>query len=256
MRLRQNGAAIIVSHSGIDETGDGARIDGVEVLVGRYEAEVGRQHHGWPVFKKQGPSKMPVFLYFWNSWDWGPPGWWFGSSAGSCLAWAYAPGEGCRPPRGGWVVPIEGQPKLAGLRVRLSTDRCDTSRKEASAKAKGQMTRRALKLNRSGNHRKLAALLGLWSGTQAGKRQRHDISKDDKGNLWCSTLTEGCPDSRWTKLSVRGGTLSWGRGGVCLDLPSLKTSGLREVSWRSATKGIQWVWSRGWGDDDGQTGST
>jgi len=101
----------------------GSGIQGLEVLLGRYEPS-SRHHAGQPIYKKVADPTghqaggMPCFLYYWGIQDGeAQDGWWFGDEVGGAMVYCYAHAKGFPPPVVGWRIPAEDHPEIACLRV-------------------------------------------------------------------------------------------------------------------------------------------
>ncbi|CAE7687236.1 unnamed protein product [Symbiodinium pilosum] len=226
------------------------QIDGVELLTGLYVAQR-RLHHGQQVFRKAAKGGLQAkVLFYWKERSCSPSGWWFCDEIGSHSAYAFARGEGgdlSEPPEDGWVVPVQGQPVLRGLCVKMQR----VPRANRVASKTTPRWQQAWDRNRiwsGSDNRFKKALLGHWRGTnRMGVPQTYEVV-EERRQLWCKIAIKGqAPSWRRISISIRRNKAYFGTGDMSLDLDDVKKQP-KKLVWRSERtwkKAFTWSWA-GW----------
>ena len=81
--------------------------------VGGENIRGGKTRGTYRYHKEKDPgTPWDVFIYYWDKRDGARySGWWFGSSVGGNQVWARSGNDGPMPPRGGWAIPWNTQPR-------------------------------------------------------------------------------------------------------------------------------------------------
>merc|ERR1712139_444288 len=145
-----------------------------EIVHGTYSPH--SENHGRTVFRKDTLfNGLQVLIYFWDDRDGDElAGWWFAPSIGGDQVWAFAEGEGNKPPTSKWRVPHDG-PVDAGLRVKVDPSKGPTVPKgtvEKKAKSRSRSPR-AVELA------KLAAKAGAGPKVADKKKKKAEEEEEE-----------------------------------------------------------------------------